>query len=199
MSLSLMSQASVLRTLHARAASMEINFMDKWHDQQLSETNRQLAQTVNVCGPNTDTAAVVMQYEMEREARGRRLFEAAEKAAAQAFLAASKKKGGARDNVDLLQLRREMRSSKRMVTARMSTGGNRYPRNRPFKRFRTKFPTFKDGVEVGVDPMKYIEYRKCKYLEEIAATRKYLLEVLTPEALNDLMDTLQNMAKYNDG
>lgn len=54
------------------------------------------------------------------------------------------------------------------------------------------------GVPAGVPPSEYIEYRKCKYVEDIRDVRVHLTDNLNPMVMADLMATMYNISQFNN-
>jgi len=54
------------------------------------------------------------------------------------------------------------------------------------------------GIPEWALAKNYIQYRKCKYIEDIRTIRTYLTSHLSAPVLRDLMATMCNLAKYND-
>lgn len=198
LSLYVLGQIAFLKVVHHKASFLETEYISLWKKNQLSYPNRALAETLDIRNEAVDTRAVVERYQIKlREIKQKQ--------------------------TELVRKKLERhQSGPRLMTSKTPNGGIA-SRTRSKLSSPTPGPSFKakaekktkvskvnvekylnlmakplvNGIPGSAEPAEYIEYRKCKYIEDLRVVRDFLVEKLSACQLQDLMDTMYNISLFN--
>ena len=189
MSLSQLSQIKVIKMVHQYATKLESDYMEKWLESELTITNKDFEEKLNIRKPEIDTEAVVMKYKsLEADLIRKYRLELQQRLQEEAS-----SKGGGR------KMKRKRAKRTERVPYKLSLKKNlKLEEMNEEQIIQSIKPKIIRGIPVGVKVEDYIEYRKCQYIEDIKQVRSYLEKNLNPAALRDLMDTMYNIALYNN-
>ncbi len=183
-SLSHLTRVALVRQVHLVACNLEQDYIDRWLERELSLENKELERRLDLRGGDYDTAHVVKRFrETQEEVMRLRLRTAArvqQQNSGRGDAAGGKKSG-----------RKGRRGSSKAVPLHIAE------RTEADLRLSLQ-PRVVSGIPEGVADAEFIEYRKCKYVEDVAAVRQWLEGSLGPGALGDLMETMCDIAAYND-
>lgn len=180
LSLQILSHIAVIKQVHRYASRLEKEYMETWLETQLSPTNKELEATINIRSPDVDTEAVVLKYKAIEAETVRKKLEDMQR----------KKNSGPK-----------MKRGRNRRQQRAATAPYLLPQGKSDgeeKLLTSLKPKIVHGIPEGVEVRDYIEYRKCKYIEDIKRVRNVLTKALNSSVLNDMMSVMFNIAQFNN-
>ena len=204
-SLSSLCQIQILRQIHTVASKMEEEYMDTWM-QKLSAKNLDLEQSTNIRLSELNTEEVVLKFrsqqEEEMQRRKEEFLSGQEGQNGDKNTTGGKVRGNGNRLLKWMYNNTDVICSFQTKKKRKAKGARKAPYGKvPLTEealLKKLQPKMINGIPSGVDPASYIQYRKCKYVEDIKAVRTFLCDQLNPGVLNELMATLHNIAQFNE-